>query len=227
MDMLNKSKDVYSQHEFEFGKTRHRFYVTLKPNIELKRERPSKLPLQLKEKLENFIKQLKNAEIIREMGDGDKMGSIFVNPIIMMPKNDYVKLVLTARYLNSVTDLTYYSWPLEPIRMIMTRVNEKFFSVNDLSCDFHEVPLSPETTQKLTGFIIGGRQNTYTRGLYGLCGLRNFFSRLMTIHFDPLIKVKQAITYVDDTILQSQNNNEMFTIINEFSYNSFRMQIEL
>ena len=37
----------------------------------------------------------------------------------------------------------------------------------------------------------------------------------MTIHFDPLIKKKQAITYIDDTILQSQNKNDMFTIINE------------
>ena len=39
------------------------------------------------------------------MGDDDEMGSLFVNPIILMPKNDYVKLVIDARYLNSVTDL--------------------------------------------------------------------------------------------------------------------------
>ena len=38
----------------------------------------------------------------------------------------------------------------------------------------------------------------------------------MTIHFDPRIKKNQAITYIDDTIMQSQNNNEMFTIINEY-----------
>ena len=38
----------------------------------------------------------------------------------------------------------------------------------------------------------------------------------MTIHFDPLIRKKQAITYIDDTIVQSQNKNEMFTVINEY-----------
>ena len=27
---------------------------------------------------------------------------------------------------------------------------------------------------------------------------------------------KQAITYIDDTILQSQTKNEMFTVINEY-----------
>ena len=38
----------------------------------------------------------------------------------------------------------------------------------------------------------------------------------MTIHFDPLIKTKQAITYIDDTKMPSQNKNEMFTIINKY-----------
>ena len=62
-----------------------------------------------------------------------------------MPKNDYVKLVIDARYLNSVTDLTNYSWPLEPVQMIMTRENGKFFSVSDLSCAYNQVPQLRDT----------------------------------------------------------------------------------
>ena len=38
----------------------------------------------------------------------------------------------------------------------------------------------------------------------------------MTIHFEPMIKKKQAITYIDDTIMQSQNKGEMFSIIHEY-----------
>ena len=115
IDMLVDSRDVHSQHKFDVGKTRQNFHVTLKPIIELKRQRPSKVPLHLKEKLEKHLTKLKDADIIREMDDDDEMGSLFVNPIILMPKNDYVKLVIDARYLNSVTDLTNYSWPLEPV----------------------------------------------------------------------------------------------------------------
>ena len=96
----------------------------------------------------------------------------------------------------------------------MTRVNGKMFSVSGLSCAYHQVPLSPET-QKLTSVNIGGRQYTYTRDFCGLCGLPTFFSRLMRIPFDPLMKKKPAITYIDDAIMQSQNKNEMFTITNE------------
>ena len=215
IDMLIDSKDVYSIHKLDVGKTRQKFHVTLKQNVKLKRQRASKVPLHLRIKLEKLLTQLKDADIIREMGDDEEIGPLFVNPIILMPKNDYIKLVIDARYLNSVTDLTNYSWSLEPVQMIMTRVNGKFFSVSDLPCAYHQVHLSFET-QKLTSFNIGGQQFTFTRGFYGLCGLPNFFSRLMTILFDPLIKKKQAITYLDDTIMHSQSRSEMFTIINEY-----------
>ena len=83
--MLIDSKDVYSLRKFDVGKTRQKFHVTLKPNVELKRQRASKVPLHLKDKLEKLLTQLKDADIIREMGDDDEMGSLFVNPIILMP----------------------------------------------------------------------------------------------------------------------------------------------
>ena len=206
---------MYSLQKIDFGKTRQKFHVTLTLNVKLKRQRTSKVPLHLKDKPENLLTQLKDADIIREMGDDEKMGSLFVNPIILMPKNDYVKLVIDARYLNSVNDLTNYSWPLETVQMIMTKVNGKIFSVSDLSCAYLQVPFSFET-QKLTSFIIGGRQYTFTQAFHGLCGLLNFFSRVMTFHFDPLIRIKQAITYIDDTIMQPQTKSEMFTIIKEY-----------
>ena len=91
IDMLVDARDVHSQQKLDVGKTRQKFHVTLKRNVELKQPRPSKVPLHLKEKLEKLLTQLKDADIIREMGDDDEMGSLFVNPIILMPTNDYVK----------------------------------------------------------------------------------------------------------------------------------------
>ena len=133
IDMLTDSKDVYSQHKFDIGKTRQKFYVKLKLNVALKRQRSSKVPLRLKEKLERPLTQLKDADIVRESGDDNELGSLFVNPIILMPKNDNVKLVIDTQFLNSLTDLTNYPCPLEPVKLIMTRLNGNFFSVSDLS----------------------------------------------------------------------------------------------
>ena len=137
------------------------------------------------------------------MGDDDELGSLFVNPIILLPKADYVKLVIDASYLNSITDLTNYFWPLEPVQTIMKRINGKYFTASDLSCAYHQVPLS-DKTQKLTSFIVCRKQYTYQVGFYGLCGLPQWFSRMMAINFEPLVKQKQAITYLQDSLLQSQ-----------------------
>ena len=59
IDTLVDARDVYSQHKIDVGKTRQKFHVTLKPKVELKRQRPSKVPLHLKKKLEKLLKQLK------------------------------------------------------------------------------------------------------------------------------------------------------------------------
>ena len=71
--MLNDAADVYSQHKLDVGKLRQNFHVTLKANSELKQQRPSKVPLHLKDKLEKLLGQLQEADIIREMGDDDEL----------------------------------------------------------------------------------------------------------------------------------------------------------
>ena len=77
--------------------------------------------------------------------------------------------------------------------MIMTRINRKYFTASELSCAYHQVPQPPET-QKMTNFVTGGKQYTYRVGFYGLCDLPQWFSRMMAINFEPLIKKKKAIT---------------------------------
>ena len=38
----------------------------------------------------------------------------------------------------------------------------------------------------------------------------------MTVHYEPLIRNKQATNDMNDTILRSQNKNEFFSIIHEY-----------
>ena len=59
------------------------------------------------------------------MGDDDELGSFFVNPVKPLPKAEYVELVINAGYLNSITNLANYSWPLQPVHLIMTRINNQ------------------------------------------------------------------------------------------------------
>ena len=95
------------------------------------------------------------------------MNSCFVNPVIILPKKDYVKLVMDARYLNSMLDTSNSSWPLETLNVLMTRITGAIFTSSDLSSAYNQVPLT-EDTQKNTSSILGGRQYTYQVGFYGL-----------------------------------------------------------
>ena len=80
IDLLFDSKDVYSQLEFDVGKTRRKFYVTVKPNVELKSQRPSKVPKHLKEKLEKLLTQLRDADIIRKREKMTNSGHSLLTP---------------------------------------------------------------------------------------------------------------------------------------------------
>ena len=88
IDMLIDSKGVYSLHKFDVGKTPQLFHVTLKPNVELKRQQAIKVPLHLKDKLEKLLTQPKDVDILQDMGDDDEMEPLFINPIILMPNNN-------------------------------------------------------------------------------------------------------------------------------------------
>ena len=120
------------------------------------------------------------------------MNSWFVNPVIILPKKVYVTMVFDARYLNSTTDTSNCSWPLEPLQVLMTRINGSYFTSSDLYCAYHQVPLTDEA-QKLTSFIVGGRQYTYQVGFNGLKPFTNFFSKLKRYAFGPLIKERKQL----------------------------------
>ena len=143
IDMNIDSRDVFSQHKFDIGQTKQKFHVTLKSTSELSKQRPSRCPLHLKDKLAKLHGQLQDSGIFREIGDDDELGSLFVNPIILLPKADEVKLVIDDSYLNCITDLINYSRPLESVQMIMTRIKGKYFTTSGLSSAHHQVPLSP------------------------------------------------------------------------------------
>ena len=109
------------------------------------------------------------------MGSDVEMGSLFTNLIIILLKGDPLKVVFDARYLNSVTDLSNYSWHLEPVQMLLVRLDVAYYTTTDLASACNQVPLS-EDTKKLTSFVVGGKQYVFKLGFFSLCGLPNSFS---------------------------------------------------
>ena len=155
MKLFPKDKDVFSQHKYDVGITKENFHVKLLPNSTLTKQRPSRKPLHHKGIFEILLEQLCKAGIIREMGDDTEMGWSFINPVIILLEGKIVKLVIDARY----------SWPLESIGSLMTRLNGNFFATSDLGSAYTQVPLTEETEQQ-TIFGMGSTQITFQHGSY-------------------------------------------------------------
>ena len=68
-----------------------------------------------------------------------------------------MKLSIDARYFNSIIDITNFSWPPEPINVLMRRINRTIVTSIDLSSTCNQTLLT-EDTQTFTSFIVGDRQ---------------------------------------------------------------------
>ena len=92
--MIIDSRDVYSQHKVDICQKKQNFHVTRQPIPELRKQRLSICLLHLKDKLEKLHGQIQDSGIIQKAGDEDGLGSLFVSPIILLPKTEYVESLL-------------------------------------------------------------------------------------------------------------------------------------
>ena len=130
-------------------------------------------------------------------------GNTFINPVIILAKGESLKIVLEARYLNSLIEESKCNWPIEPIQVNLTNINGKYFTTADFNSAYNQMPLD-EQSRRLTQFVIGNQQYEFNRLFYGISIGPAAFSAFMSKIFRPLILNKNAITYLDDVLMQSQ-----------------------
>ena len=217
-NMLLKYKTCYASHKNDVGKISTPFRIRLKPNAQLMTQRPSKVPIHYRDKLNVLLKELEKYNIIKQIGSSpqDKpiYGTTYLNPLIIIPKGDTIKCVIDARHLNSNTEQSDESWPIEPLAPQLARANKKYKSAIDLMYAYAHTPLD-EDTIKLTSFSSGDKLFAFIRGFFGLKGLPNFFTKQMCTFFKTLIEQGFALVYIDDILLLSDSKAHMFQLIEQ------------
>ena len=73
-----------------------------------------------------------------------------------------------------------------------------------------------EQSWRLTQFVIGNQQYEFNRVFYGISIAPAAFSAFLSKIFRPLILKKNAITDLDDVFMQSQTEDEMFIILEQY-----------
>ena len=179
-------------------------------------QRASEVPIHLHDKVNRLLDILEQFEIISPVNKEEQpKGNAFINPVIILAKGESLKIVLDARYLNSLIDESKCNWPIEPIQVILTNINGKYFTTADMNSAYNQMPLD-EQSRRLTQFDIGNQQYEINRLLYGISIGPAAFPAFMIKIFRPLILKKNAITYIDDVFMQSQTKEEMFTVLEHY-----------
>ena len=196
---LFEYRNCFATNKNDVGQIATPFRIRLKPNAQLQTQRTNKVPIYYREKLKKLLDHLEKHNIIRQIvstpSDKSIYGTTFLNPVIIIPKRDTIKVVLDARHLNSNTDQSFESGPIEPLAPQLARANKNFKSAIDLMYAYDHAPLDEETIT-LTSFSSGDELNAFTRCFYILEGLPNFSTKNKRIHFfkNSLIKVLHLFT---------------------------------
>ena len=154
-NLLVKHKNCYAIHKNDFGKVATPFRLRLKPNSQLLTQRPSKVPIHYREKLNTLVKELEIHNIIKQIGsspeDKPNYGTTYMNSLINIPKDDSIKCVSNARHLNSNTEQSDESWSRKPFAPQLARANKKYKCAIDLMYAYAHTSLDEEAI-KLTSF---------------------------------------------------------------------------
>ena len=193
-------------------------------------QRPSRVPIHYRDKLNALIKELEKHNIIKQIGssphDNSTYGTTYLNPFIIMPKGDSKKCVLDARHLNSNTDQSDESWPIEPLAPQLARASKRYKFAVDLNYAYAKTPLDEETI-KLASCSSGDKFFAFLRGFYGLKGFWNFFAKQMSSFFKTLFDQGFALVYIDDILLLSNSKEHMFKLIEQLHLISTKHNLKL
>ena len=218
-NILINNQNCYAKQRNDVGKISAPFRIRSKEICKLQTQRPSKVPIHYRDRLSKLLVELEKYRIMKPIGSTPDqkhtIGTIFSNPLLIIPKGDAIKIVLDARHLNSNNNQDIESWPIEPLAPQLARAHKKYKSTIDLLYAYAHTPLDEETI-KLTLFSSGDKLYTFIRGFYGLKGLPNFFTKQMSTFSRPLIDKPSALVYIDDILLLANEKQEMFEFIKEF-----------
>ena len=83
-------------------------------------------------------------------------GNTFINRDTFLASRKSIKIVLDARYLNSLIDESKHKLAIEPNRVNCSQVNRKYFTTADMNSAYKQMPLE-EQSRRLTQFVFGNQ----------------------------------------------------------------------
>jgi len=172
--LLEDYADIFSQGEYDIGKT---YYVEYKINTKthhLIRQPLRQHPFKHLEEIDNQVEEMRAHGIV------ELAASPWASNVVVVKKKDgSLRLCVDYRQLNSVTVQDGYPLPLID-NCLNALQGSVWFSTLDLCAGYHNIPIAVEDRDK-TAFITRGGCHHYTVMPFGLTGAPSVFQRLMDL----------------------------------------------
>lgn len=199
-DKLNSMSDVFATHDLDYGHTtavKHR--IRLSDSTPFK-QRPRPIHPSDYEAVRQHLKELCDANIIRESE------SPFASPIVIVKKkNGAIRLCIDYRKLNNQTIKDAYALPnIEEAFSALT--GSKWFSVMDLKSGYYQVEVEEEDKPK-TAFVTPMGFWEFNRMPQGVTNAPSTFQRVMEKCVGSL-NLKEVLVFLDDLIVFSSTLEE-------------------
>ena len=99
-----------------------------------KKQKASKIQIHSHDKINRLLHILEQYENISPVNkEGQPKGNTFINLVNVLAKGESLKIVLASRYLNSFINDSICNWPIEPMQVILTKINGKYFTTADMN----------------------------------------------------------------------------------------------
>ena len=191
--VLVENSDVFSKFTYDTGKITQEFYLQMRTNAGARKHWPSNFSSALPRSTLNPPEWTAPSRNHSRSGTCFKDGFVVRQSYHHFTEKRHCQICNWCPTLTSITDLSNFSWPSEPVQMLLTRHDGLYYNTSDLTLACNQVILS-ENSKKLISFVVGRNQYLFERWFYCLCGVPNFFSRIMTILFAEMIDEMPGIT---------------------------------
>ena len=199
-DVKNEYPSLF--HSPEIGKMSNPYLIRLTDEARpFSIATPRRLPLPMKDKVEEELKSLQDQGIIRPV----TKPTDWCAPIVVVPKSTPGKVRICVDYTKLNESVRRENFPLPTTDQLLAQLDgATVFSKLDCNKGFHQVPLAEES-QELTTFITPFGRFCYTRLPFGISSGPEIFHREMT-HI--LAGVPGVIVDIDDVLIGGKGQAE-------------------
>ena len=200
-DLLKEYEAVFSRSNADLGRLPDKYRFELSTETENPvAQRARKVPHFLRDEIRSQVNEMKKNGIIRTSS------SAWASPVLLVKKpNGEYRFACDYRELNKVTKPDRY--PIGDLAAAQsTMAGARFFSTLDLRSGYHQVPMSPEATEK-SAFITQDGLFEFLVLSFGLKNAPGHFSRMM----DKVLRGltwELCLVYLDDVIVWGKDEEE-------------------